>query len=176
MSPRTESTAHTIEHTGLPSFSIVAPDVVPSKETPKELNMGRALVLHEINGSVCVLLLQRAGSSFDADKYELPGGKIDAGETVTESIAREVLEETGLKISLPNQLDMQSTRVMKGGKYDNVPANTYLQVAMTDGYEVTLSDEHSSALWCTKDEVKKMLDDGDLAATSREAITAFITL
>jgi 8-oxo-dGTP pyrophosphatase MutT (NUDIX family) len=37
--------------------------------------------------------------SKDGDKWQLPGGKPDAGESLTETGAREVAEETGIDIS-----------------------------------------------------------------------------
>jgi 8-oxo-dGTP pyrophosphatase MutT (NUDIX family) len=43
-----------------------------------------------------VLLTRRA----DNGLWSLPGGKIDPGESVSEACAREVLEETGLRISI----------------------------------------------------------------------------
>ncbi len=175
MAPRTESATHEIV-SPLPEVAFVSPNTIPSVETPKELNMARAIILSEVNGQTCALLLQRSEGSFDAGKFELPGGKIDPGETVAESIVREVAEETGLQITLPDQLDMQSTRVMKGGKYDGVPANTYLQIALTDGYEVSHSPEHTTSLWCTRDEIKEMAARGELAATSKEALMNFVNL
>lgn len=40
-----------------------------------------------------VLVLKKTGGAHD-----LPGGKVDAGETIEEALCREVMEETGLKL------------------------------------------------------------------------------
>lgn len=43
-----------------------------------------------------LLLLQRGSSSRYANKWCVPGGKIEPGETPAEAAARELLEETGI--------------------------------------------------------------------------------
>jgi len=46
-----------------------------------------------------ILLLQRSpDSGFDPGLWELPGGKIEYGENLTEALKREVMEEAGLLI------------------------------------------------------------------------------
>lgn len=44
------------------------------------------------------VLLQRKARGFGKGKWNGPGGKVDSGETVLESVIREVEEETGLII------------------------------------------------------------------------------
>ncbi len=43
-----------------------------------------------------VLLMRRAGSGYGDGKLALPAGHVDRGETVTQSIIREVKEELGI--------------------------------------------------------------------------------
>ncbi|MFQ5695041.1 MAG: NUDIX hydrolase [Terriglobia bacterium] len=45
----------------------------------------------------CVLLVQRAHEPL-AGQWSLPGGVVEAGETLTEAVRRELLEETGLRV------------------------------------------------------------------------------
>lgn len=58
----------------------------------------RVLITDEDNK---ILILKRStGSKTNPGKWELPGGKVDQGESFDQALIREVKEETGLKISL----------------------------------------------------------------------------
>lgn len=42
-------------------------------------------------------------------KWEFPGGKVDFGETPEESVAREILEETGVKVKVVKMIPWVGT-------------------------------------------------------------------
>jgi 8-oxo-dGTP pyrophosphatase MutT (NUDIX family) len=48
----------------------------------------------------CLLLRRSAANRHNVGKWELPGGKASPRETVEQAIVREVLEETGLAVTL----------------------------------------------------------------------------
>lgn len=58
-----------------------------------QLRLGCSAILLDESGAR-VLLTRRS----DNGQWCLPGGRVDAGESVTESIEREVFEETGLRV------------------------------------------------------------------------------
>jgi 8-oxo-dGTP pyrophosphatase MutT (NUDIX family) len=69
--------------------------VAPRAARQGQLRLGCSAVLFDATG-MQVLLTRRA----DNGLWCLPGGKIDPGESVTESVEREFLEETGLRVKI----------------------------------------------------------------------------
>jgi 8-oxo-dGTP diphosphatase len=57
---------------------------------------GRAV----IRGGGKILLLRRAPKGFDGGLWELPGGKLEAGEELVAALGREIHEETGLTVAI----------------------------------------------------------------------------
>ncbi|WP_373653161.1 ADP-ribose pyrophosphatase [Schlesneria sp. DSM 10557] len=64
-------------------------------------------------GRLQVLVIERG----DSGRYALPGGMVDEGEAISETIARELREETGVDLSF------QSSKVLYSGIVDD-PRNT----------------------------------------------------
>lgn len=52
-----------------------------------------------------IYITQRAADAHMANKWEFPGGKIEAGETAEEAMIRELEEEVGITASAPKLFD-----------------------------------------------------------------------
>jgi 8-oxo-dGTP diphosphatase len=80
-------------------------------------------------------------------KYELPGGRMEFGETAEETVVREVYEETGLSVTPVKVLDtwnfIKDSLQITGIIYLCASANTA---------SVVLSDEHDGYEWLAPDE------------------------
>jgi len=63
-----------------------------------------AAIFGHVNGDPTVLLIRRAGSG----RWALPGGWVDPGETAEQALAREVLEETSLSVSVGGLIAVNS--------------------------------------------------------------------
>ena len=69
-----------------------------------------------------ILLIKRATVPFKG-YWALPGGRVDLGETVEQTIVREVKEETGLDVAVVSKVGEYHEQGVQGGvEYDYYPA------------------------------------------------------
>jgi len=68
-----------------------------------------ALIRH--NGDI--LLVQQQGADDPIPVWSLPGGVVEAGELLTEAVAREVREETGLEAEAVAKLSVSPDPTMR---------------------------------------------------------------
>jgi 8-oxo-dGTP diphosphatase len=69
-----------------------------------------------------VLLIKRRTPPFKG-YWALPGGRVDPGETVEQTIVREVKEETGLDVTIVRKIgEYHEQGVQDGEEYDYYPA------------------------------------------------------
>jgi len=69
------------------------------------------------------ILLVKRGTVVFKGYWALPGGRVDAGETVEETVVREVKEETGLHVRIVRKIgEYHESGVQDGIEYDYYPA------------------------------------------------------
>lgn len=95
-----------------------------------------------------ILLVRRVPNDFLGGVYELPGGGIEDDENFAESVRREVLEETGLDVSI-------ITHVLNGFDYktDKKPRVRQINFIVTTKPGNTILDpsEHDDYKWVDQD-------------------------
>jgi 8-oxo-dGTP diphosphatase len=106
------------------------------------------------------LLLIKRGRDPEAGRWSLPGGRIEAGETDEQALAREVREETGLVVR-PGPLAGAVERPGPGGTVLDIRDYT----ATVTGGTLVPGDDAADARWVSPDTLTAMnLTSGLLAA------------
>lgn len=117
-----------------------------------ELQVGVKVLLKNPDGKY--LLIRRATDKYQEvqHKWDIPGGRIDPGTSLSENLAREVMEETGLTMtSEPKIVGAQDIFSTEQGRH--IVRITYTGTA--EG-EPKLSDEHTEYRWVTFVELKSL--------------------
>lgn len=111
----------------------------------------------EYDGKI-LLLKVRSRSSHDAEKWEIPGGKVKKGEFFDQALKREFIEETGLEInidSLYNVIQNDYTACKTNEKVKSV--QLIMKVSSTTD-NVEISEEHDEYKWFSREELKELID------------------
>ncbi len=114
----------------------------------------KALVADK-QGRILAIRRSAASSQFGGN-WDLPGGKVDPGESFDVALVREVAEETGLKINLAGvagatEYDCPTVRL----------AVLFMEAALQSG-EVQLSSEHDEYAWVERSKLPEMGFAGQL--------------
>lgn len=127
------------------------------QEYPK---ISPAVIVAVTNGEK-LLLTRYAGRSYR--KYALVAGFAEIGETIEETVAREVMEETGLRV--------KNLRYYKSQPWSFSGTLLMGFFAELDGPDEIKLDEHelAEAFWCPREDVPE--DDG--VSLTREMMRAF---
>lgn len=96
-----------------------------------------------------ILCVQRAQNklSYISEKYEFPGGKIEAGETREEALRRELSEELNIAA------DIQSLFLTVVHNYPDFELTMHSFLCRVDSKEITLN-EHIDSQWLTVDQLE----------------------
>ena len=109
------------------------------------------------------ILLEKRKNEPGKDKWSIPGGLVELGETVEQAVIREVKEETGLDVEEPEQVDVVDsiTKDEKSEiKYHFVIIDFFLRLR---GGELRALSDAEELRWVRLDRV----EDYDLTRTFR---------
>lgn len=96
----------------------------------------------------CYLVLRRSqASKNNAGQWDFPGGKVDPGEPFDVALVREVVEETGLTVTLEKVLGAAELEMS-----DRKIAYMFMEARAIAG-DVRLSSEHDHFAWMTATEL-----------------------
>ncbi len=100
------------------------------------------------------LLLVRRGTDPGRGLWSVPGGRVEAGETGPEATAREVLEETGLRVVVGDLAGVVERAAPNGDVY--VIEDFHAVPAPGSGTEPRPGDDADDASWFTEDELRDL--------------------
>ncbi len=125
-----------------------------SKIEPKDFNKEIDVVGCYIQYSNEFLLLYRQSHKPNGNKWGMPAGKVDAGETKGQAMSREIAEETGLQIP-ENDLSYFDSVFVRHENHDFM--YHMFSVQLTERLEVMINpNEHQGFKWVSPAEAKKM--------------------
>ncbi len=111
-----------------------------------------------VNEEGRVLALKRQDSDCRRPSaWDLPGGNLEVGEEIHDSVRREVLEETGLEIGDIKPLRVESSM---GSKPEGIEVVVIGWWGKASGTQVRLSSEHKVWKWVRPEEFRG-LETGD---------------
>lgn len=124
----------------------------------------------EHDGKVLLLRI-RSHSAHDANRWEIPGGKVKKSEFFDEALKREYLEETGLEIDIKSLYNVVRNDYTACKTSEKVKSIQLIMKVTCESDEVTISEEHDKYGWFSLDEIDGMIKDDLLTLP---AVNAFV--
>ncbi len=122
-------------------------------------------VIHHSGGSavVCerdgkILMVRQFRYPFGDELWEIPAGKLNEGEDPRDTAFRELEEEGGIKAGRLEEL----FAIYPAPAYDDEVTHIYRAFDLTDTKIHLDEDEFLSSRWIEKQELKRMLKDGEI--------------
>ena len=123
----------------------------------------------EFDGKI-LLLKVRSKSSHDAEKWEIPGGKVKKGEFFDQALRREFLEETGLEINIDSLYNVIQNEYTACKTNEKIKSIQLIMKVSSSTDKVKISEEHDDYRWFTREELKELIDEKLL---SKAAMNSF---
>jgi len=115
----------------------------PAAPKPNSIHPAAAVALFNSDGNI--LLLRRK----DNDKWTMPGGTLDFGESLTDCAIREILEETGLQIRITDLIGTYTDPHILIAYSDGEVRQefTLVYAAEIDSGDLKIDEESKEAIW-----------------------------
>ncbi len=117
------------------------------------------------------LLVKRSKKeSFLPEYWELPGGKVNFGESPEVGLMREYKEETGLEVAVGKPFRAFSY-VSSDGRRHTI--EIVYECLLKNG-EVAISDAHSEFAWIAENDIKNLLISEEMSKSVHEGFGLFV--
>ena len=121
-----------------------------------------------------LLLKVRSKSGHDANKWEIPGGKVKKGEFFDDALRREFLEETGLEITIESLFNAVQNDYTACKTNEQVKSIQLIMKVTAEIDEVNISEEHDDFKWFAKEEIKELYENDLLSKAASNALKKVI--
>lgn len=122
----------------------------------------------EFNDKILLLKI-RSHSSHDAEKWEIPGGKVKKSEFFDDALKREYAEETGLEIDIKELHAVVRKDYNTCKTKEEIKSIQLVMNVTCDSDVVKISREHDDYGWFSLEEIDKMIADELLTQPAIEA-------
>lgn len=121
-----------------------------------------------------LLLKVRSKSGHDANKWEIPGGKVKKGEFFDDALRREFLEETGLEITIESLFNAIQNDYTACKTNEQVKSIQLIMKVTAEIDEVNISEEHDDFKWFAKEEIRELYENDLLSKAASNALKKVI--
>lgn len=123
--------------------------------TERKLEVGVKAFIRNSNNEFLVLLRNEPYVGEETPRWDVPGGRIQIGEPIRDALAREIKEETSLKLKNIQQiLDVQD--ILRNPSKHTVRISF---LAQCEGKVELDGNEHSEYQWISLNEMKRLYLD-----------------
>uniref|UniRef100_UPI00405788F4 NUDIX domain-containing protein n=1 Tax=Acetatifactor sp. TaxID=1872090 RepID=UPI00405788F4 len=149
----------------------------------------RGLLVREYEGETQMIIQLRKREG-EPEVYELPGGRINEYEKITDALKREVMEETGLKVvAIHNEKDAITTDFDSKSSFSVEcikPFVTYQTIegpvdsfgicfiCEVEGELLTEGDDTTDIHWASIEEIREMIDRHRFSEIDLPAVLMFL--